>query len=205
MDPSSPLVAIALVGVAYLLGSIPFGVVVPRLVSGVDPRSVGSGRTGGANVLRAAGPRVAFLSGVLDMLKGTVAVALVRLVGGGAEVEGLAALAALVGHSRSIFIGFRGGRGVSAGYGGFLVVSPLAALISLPVFGIVLKLTRYSSLASLTASATAGLLILVFVLLDWAPLAHLIVGIGGPALIWYYHRDNIGRLRRGEERRFGER
>lgn len=195
--------AVLLVLAGYLLGAIPFGVVVPRLVAGKDPRTVGSGRTGGANVLRTAGPRVAFVSGVLDFLKGTAAVVLVRLLGGGPEVEVAAGLASIVGHSRSVFIGFHGGRGVSAGFGALLVVGPLPALVTLPLFGAVLFLTRYSSLASLTASVAAGVVLAAIVLVGAAPEAYLWYALGGPALIWLFHWDNIGRLLRGQERKFG--
>jgi acyl phosphate:glycerol-3-phosphate acyltransferase len=203
VDATSLPAVIALVVAAYLIGAIPFGVIVPRVLSGKDPRTVGSGRTGGANVLRTAGPRVAFISGIADMLKGTAAVALVRLVGAGPEVEVLAALAAIVGHSRSIFIGFQGGRGISVGYGSLLVISPLAALISLPIFGLVFAITRYSSLASLTGSVVAGVVVAIIVLIGAAPTVYLLYAIAGPVLIWIFHADNIDRLLHGRERRFG--
>ena len=118
MDPADVLQAAVLTLAAFVIGGIPWGVIVARLSGGPDPRTIGSGRTGGANVMRALGPRLALLSGLLDMLKGTVAVLLARFVGAGIEVEVLAGLAAIVGHSRSPFLGFSGGRGVSAAFGG---------------------------------------------------------------------------------------
>jgi len=113
----------AIVVAAFLIGGIPWGVIVARAAGGPDPRSIGSGRTGGANVARALGLRLAVLTGFLDVCKGIVAVLIARAVGAGAAVEIVAALAAIVGHSRSPFLGMQGGRGVSAGFGGLLVIS----------------------------------------------------------------------------------
>ncbi len=203
MDIEAAGRAVVLAAAAYLIGSIPWGVIVARLTGGPDPRSLGSGRTGGANVMRALGPRWALVSGLLDAAKGTVAVLLARIIGAGLEVELLVALAAIVGHSRSIFVGFGGGRGIAPGWGGLLVLQPLVAVAVLPVFGGVIAATRYSSLGSLTGSATAGLLIAGLVLVGSLPPAYLAYAVAGPALIWYFHADNIGRLLRGEERKIG--
>jgi glycerol-3-phosphate acyltransferase PlsY len=153
--------------------------------------------------MRALGPRWALVSGLLDAAKGTVAVLLARVVGAGLEVELLVALAAIVGHSRSIFVGFGGGRGIAPGWGGLLVLQPIVAVAVLPVFGGVIAATRYSSLGSLTGSATAGLLIAGLVLAGQLPPIYLAYAVAGPALIWYFHADNIGRLLRGEERKIG--
>lgn len=205
MEPLDLARAAALVVAAYLIGGIPWGVIVARLVGGPDPRTIGSGRTGGANVARALGPRLALLSGILDMLKGTAAVLLVRLVGAGVEVEVLAGLAAIVGHSRSPFLGFSGGRGVAPGFGAGLVLSPLAAAITLAVFLGVLAAWRYSSLASLIGSAAGGAAFAVQILATPLPPALLGFAIGAPVLVWLFHLDNIGRLLRGEERKLGAR
>lgn len=203
MDPLAVIRAVAIVVVAYLIGGIPWGVIVARLTGGTDPRTIGSGRTGGANVMRALGPRLALLSGILDMLKGTVAVLLARALGAGVEVEVLAGLASIVGHSRSPFLGLSGGRGVSAAFGAALVLAPIPALVILAVFVATLALTRYSSVASLTGAAVGGLVFTVQILV--VPLDYALLGfsIGAPVLIWLFHLDNIGRLMRGEERKFG--
>ncbi len=203
MDPLAVIRAVAIVVVAYLIGGIPWGVIVARLTGGPDPRTIGSGRTGGANVMRALGPRLALLSGILDMLKGTVAVLLARALGAGVEVEVLAGLAAIVGHSRSPFLGLSGGRGVSAAFGAALVLAPIPALVILAVFLATLAVTRYSSVASLTGAAVGGLVFTVQILV--VPLDYALLGfsIGAPVLIWLFHLDNIGRLMRGEERKFG--
>ncbi|HEU6440286.1 MAG TPA: glycerol-3-phosphate acyltransferase, partial [Terriglobales bacterium] len=110
-------VAFALVA-GYFIGGIPFGILVTRLIGGTDPRTIGSGRTGGANVSRAVGFRWAAVSGLLDVVKASVAVLLVVAIGGDAVPQVLAALAAIVGHSLSPFIGLHGGRGVAPATGG---------------------------------------------------------------------------------------
>jgi glycerol-3-phosphate acyltransferase PlsY len=203
MDAVTVLQAAVLTVAAFFIGGIPWGVIVARLSGGPDPRTIGSGRTGGANVMRALGPRLALLSGLLDMLKGTAAVLLVRFVGAGVEVEVLAGLAAIVGHSRSPFLGFSGGRGVSAAFGAALVLAPQAAAVLLVVFLVVLAVTRYTSLASLVAALVGGVTLALQVIFTGQPPALLLFATVGPALIWLFHIDNIGRLLRGEERKFG--
>jgi glycerol-3-phosphate acyltransferase PlsY len=205
MEPLELVRAGALVLAAYAIGGIPWGVIVARLSGGPDPRTIGSGRTGGANVARAIGPRLALVSGLLDMLKGTVAVLLVRAVGAGVEVEVLAGLAAIVGHSRSPFLNLSGGRGVAPGFGAGLALSPFAAVVTLVVFVAVLAAWRYSSLASLVGSAVGGLAFAVQIVATGMPPALLGFAIGAPVLVWVFHHDNIGRLLRGEERKFGAR
>jgi len=203
MDPVVVLRAAALTVAAFFIGGIPWGVIVARLSGGPDPRTIGSGRTGGANVMRAVGPRLALASGLLDMLKGTAAVLLARFLGAGVEVEVLAGLAAIVGHSRSPFLGFSGGRGVSAAFGAALVLAPLASAVILVVFIGVLAVSRYTSLASLMSAAVGGITLAVQVVATEQPPALLVFAIGGAVLIWLFHLDNIGRLLRGEERKFG--
>jgi glycerol-3-phosphate acyltransferase PlsY len=203
MEPLDVVRAGALVVAGYLIGGIPWGVIVARLAGGPDPRTIGSGRTGGANVARALGPRLALVSGILDMLKGTAAVLLVRLLGAGVEVEVLAGLASIIGHSRSPFLGLSGGRGVAPGFGAGLALSPLAAAVTLAVFVAVLGIWRYSSLASLVGSAAGGLAFAIQIVATGMPPALLGFAIGAPVLIWLFHLDNIGRLLRGEERKFG--
>jgi glycerol-3-phosphate acyltransferase PlsY len=203
MDAVTILQAAVLTVAAFVIGGIPWGVIVARVSGGPDPRTIGSGRTGGANVMRAVGPRLALLSGLLDMLKGTAAVLLARWVGAGIEVEVLCGIAAIIGHSRSPFLGFSGGRGVSAAFGAALVLAPFAAAILLVVFLVVLATTRYTSLASLVSAVVGGVVLAIQVIVTGQPPALLVFAIVGPALIWLFHLDNIGRLLRGEERKFG--
>jgi glycerol-3-phosphate acyltransferase PlsY len=195
-------VAVALVA-GFLLGGIPFGIIVSRLIGGPDPRTVGSGRTGGANVSRAVGYRWAAVSGLLDVVKGSVAVLLVVAIGGGPVPQILAALAAIVGHSRSPFIGLKGGRGVAPATGGVLIIEPLILAVIFPVFVIVIALTRISSLGSLGASAMGGIVMIVATAVLPLPPIYFLYGIGVPGLIWLFHVDNIQRLLTGKERRIG--
>ncbi len=203
MDMPQLIRAVLIVAAGYLIGGIPWGVIVARLAGGPDPRTLGSGRTGGANVLRAIGPRLALLSGILDMLKGTAAVLLAVVLGAGPEVEALAGLAAILGHSRSPFIKLQGGRGVSAAFGGLLIIDPIVALVILPVFAVVLLATRYSSLASLTGSFVGAVVLVALAILQPLPVAYIGYAIAATAMIWFFHLDNIQRLLRGQERKFG--
>lgn len=197
------VVAISLVA-GYLIGGIPFGIIVPRLIGGPDPRTIGSGRTGGANVSRAVGFRWALVSGLLDVFKASVAVLLVVVIGGGDVARVAAALAAIVGHSRSAFIGFRGGRGVAPATGGALLIAPFILLAVFPIFAISIALTRISSIGSLSASAAGGLAMIVVAALTGMPPIYYVYGVGVPGLIWLFHVDNIERLLSGRERRIGD-
>lgn len=200
---SDLLRAVVLVAVAFVVGGIPWGVIVAKVTGGPDPRSVGSGRTGGANVMRALGPRLALVAGLLDVAKGAAAVLLARALDAGTAVEVLAALAAIVGHSRSVFLGLGGGRGVAPSFGALLVFAPIVAAIIIPLFAAVIAVTRYSSLGSLTASATAGILLaIVTAVTPLDPWIYLYAA-GGTGLIWLFHADNIQRLLAGQERKIG--
>jgi acyl phosphate:glycerol-3-phosphate acyltransferase len=195
--------AILLVVAGYLIGGIPWSIIVARVTGRTDPRTIGSGRTGGANAMRAMGPRLALLSGILDLLKGTAAVLLARWLGAGVGVEVFAALAAIVGHSRSPFLGLGGGRGVAPAFGGLLAFAPLIALLIVPLFVVVIALTRYSSVGSLTASALAGVLLAAATAaLGWDPWLY-VYAVGGTLLVWLFHADNIQRLLAGTERKIG--
>lgn len=201
MNVGELAIAAVVIGFAYLIGGIPWGVVLAKLTGGPDPRTVGSGRTGGANVMRALGPRVALASGILDVLKGVVAVAVAIAVGAGLPVQILAALAAILGHSRSVFIAFGGGRGIAPGLGGLIVLQPIAALVVLPVFIVVLLVGRYSSLASLTATALGAVTVIVMVVSGSVSPLYAVYAIAAAGMIWLFHLDNIQRLLAGSERR----
>jgi glycerol-3-phosphate acyltransferase PlsY len=201
MDVGQLAIAAAVTVGAYLIGGIPWGVVIARVTGGPDPRTIGSGRTGGANVLRALGPRAAVVSGLLDLAKGIVAVLVAIAVGGGLPLEILAAVAAIVGHSRSPFIGFSGGRGIAPGFGSLIVIHPIAALVTIPIFAIVLLTTRYSSLASLTATAVAAATIVVTTIAWSQSPLYIVYAVAAGGMIWLFHMDNIQRLLNGTERR----
>jgi glycerol-3-phosphate acyltransferase PlsY len=197
-------VAVALVA-GYLLGGIPFGIIVPRLIGGPDPRTVGSGRTGGANVSRAVGYRWAAVSGLLDVVKASAAVLLIVAIGGGPVPQVLAALAAVVGHSRSPFIGFHGGRGIAPAAGGAIILAPIILIAILPIFVLGIVLTRISSIGSLAASLVGGIVMIVVTAVTPLAPIYYVYGVGVPGLIWVFHLDNIGRLLRGQERSIGRR
>jgi glycerol-3-phosphate acyltransferase PlsY len=214
MDLPTALLAAGLVGIGYISGSIPFGVIVARLAGGRDPRSVGSGRIGGTNVVRTLGFAGGILVGLLDILKGAVPVLLARGlltsdIGAASAlgpyrtaIEALTGLATVVGSNRSVFLGFHGGRGVAAGIGATFVLDWRALAVAAPVFLAVVFLTRYVSLGSLLGSAAAVLALLAFVLLGMTSPAYLGFGVAGGLLIWLAHSDNIERLLNGTERRF---
>jgi len=190
-----------LVVTGYLIGSLPIGVIVARSTGGRDPRSVGSGRTGGTNALRAMGPGRGLAVGLLDITKGAVPVLLAVLVGADQLVQAVTGIAAVLGSCRSIFLRLHGGRGVAAAIGAMLIIQPIAVVLSAPVFFGVIWLSRYVSLGSLLGSAAAGLVMAVLVVLGFDPPVVLIYGIGAVALVWLAHADNIGRLLSGRERK----
>lgn len=204
MDGSSLLIDLVLIAGAYLCGSIPMGVLVARLTGGVDPRTIGSGRTGGTNALRALGRKRAAVVVAGDLLKGIVPVLVARVVSGQAVVEVLCGLAAVAGAIWSVFVGFRSGRGVGTGVGTMLVIQPVAILLALPVFVGVILVTRYVSLGSLLGSAAMfpAMLVIWAVASGAVPQGYLVYAAIGPILIWVAHADNIDRLIHGTERKF---
>jgi glycerol-3-phosphate acyltransferase PlsY len=207
---TGPLGGLALVLIGYLIGALPFGMLAGRLAGGVDLRETGSRRTGATNTLRTLGWGWALAVLLLDIAKGTAAVLLARwlyLAGpaGSAEwVQAAAGVAAVIGHNRSVFIGFRGGRGVATSGGGMLVLAPSSLLVIVPLVLLVVWRTRYVSLGSLAAAlaapaVTAGLALAGG--LGWAAVAF---AAACGVLIVISHGDNVARLRAGTERRLGE-
>jgi len=199
------VLGLVLVVAAYLAGSIPVGVLVARASGGPDPRSIGSGRTGGTNALRALGRKWAAVVVGGDLLKGALPVLLARLItGGDSVIEVATAFAAVVGASRSIFLGFGGGRGVGTGVGTMLVIQPIAVIIAAPVFFLAILITRYVSLGSLLGSAAMfpAMLLIWAVASGAVPPAYIVWAAVGPSLIWLAHADNIDRLIHGTERKF---
>jgi acyl phosphate:glycerol-3-phosphate acyltransferase len=193
-----------LVLIAYLAGSIPVGMLVARASGGVDPRTIGSGRLGGTNALRALGPARAGLVVTGDLLKGALPVLLARYVTDGDPlVEVLCGAAAVAGAIWSVFAGFRSGRGVATGVGTMLVIQPVAVLLAAPVFIGAILLTRYVSLGSLLGSAAmVPAMLLVLLVVPGTPLPYVIYSAVGAAFIWLAHADNIDRLLHGTERKF---
>jgi len=204
MDQVLVLQTIALMLVSYLVGSIPVGVIVARVSGGTDPRTVGSGRTGGTNALRALGRKWAALVVTGDLLKGALPVVVARVAtGGDPTVEVLCGSAAVAGAIWSVFAGFRSGRGVGTAVGTMLVIEPVALLLAAPVFVGVILLTKYVSLGSLLGSAAmVPAMLLVLLVVPETPLPYVLYAAVGAAFIWLAHADNIDRLIHGKERKF---
>ena len=185
---------------AYLIGSIPFGVIVGRL-RGFDPRAVGSGNIGMTNVARAGGSSAAALTFAGDVLKGAVPVAAARALGFLPSQLAWIALAAFVGSICSIFLRFSGGKGVSAALGVWVMLSPFALLFAMAAFAIALVSFRIMSLASIVAA----LVIPIAVAAAGGPQPYLVLALVISGLVLLRHSENIQRLLRGAEPRFGER
>lgn len=196
-DPLSLL----LLAVAYLLGSFPSGLVLARIFAGTDVRQVGSGNIGAANTARAAGVKVGVLVAILDALKGMIPVLLGRLLGLDPTALALLAGAAVLGHDFTIFLRFRGGKGVATTLGVALVLAPAVAALSIAAFVILVLIWRYTSAASLSALA----LLPVLLLLTRQPPAYVALAILLLLLAVAKHRGNIVRLMSGTEPRFRSR
>lgn len=202
--PETPLNLSWLLLAAYILGSIPFGVIFARLFGSADVRKSGSGNIGAANVARVAGPLAGILTLVFDTGKGAAAVLLAaRFAHESAAWMMLAGLTAQVGHCFPVWLRFKGGKGVATALGIFLALCPAAALAALLLFLIVVAIWRYISLGSITAAAAMPLLMYFL----WAPrhAPPLIITFGSlaaAALVIYKHDGNIQRLVQGEEPKF---
>ncbi|HUO76890.1 MAG TPA: glycerol-3-phosphate 1-O-acyltransferase PlsY [Thermodesulfovibrionales bacterium] len=185
---------------AFLLGSIPFGVVVAR-VYGVNLKKVGSGNIGATNVLRAMGKGPALLTLVGDVLKGSLAVVVGKYFFQSPSLEGIMGLSAIVGHNFSLFLRFRGGKGVATSIGVLLIYSPKVGVLTVILWLIVILVTRYSSLGALVSF---GVLPLGVYVLDYTQ-EKLIVSILIASLLVLRHTDNIKRLLQGTEPKIGKR
>ncbi len=180
----------------YLLGSMPWGYWVVRWFRGEDVRKVGSGNTGTANVWRNYGPRLGLATAVLDVLKGFVP-ALIGVLWLNPTAGVLGAAGAMVGHAWPIFLGLSGGKAVATAAGAMLALSPVAAVIVVAVWFVVLWTTRYSSLASMVGAVTAVVSTVVLGN-DWAVVAF--ASVAAAVIVWR-HRTNIRRLLAGTETR----
>ena len=202
--------------IGYLLGSIPFGLILAKSMAGVDVREWGSGKVGATNVLRSAGKRVAIISALLDTAKGVIAVLFAGLIIGKSYVvvgnfgfgpllgQVLAGLAAVAGHNWSIFLKFRGGSGVATFFGGWIALVPLVALFGGEILFLGAASTLFVSLGSIAGVVgTYAILVPLTIINNW-PLEYLLYAFVGTAMIIYTHRGNIVRLFKGIERKLGE-
>ncbi|MEH2009832.1 glycerol-3-phosphate 1-O-acyltransferase PlsY [Nostoc sp.] len=207
----------AIVVIAYLLGSFTTGYIAVKLLKGIDIREVGSGSTGATNVLRTLGKGPGALVLVLDSLKGVLAIALVYWLFNFAQIQNyiprridaqlwqpwvvtLAGLAAILGHSKSIFLGFTGGKSVAIGLGILLAMSWQVGLATAGVFAVVVAISRIVSLSSIAGAIAVS----IFMVLLHQPLPYILFGIAGGLYVILRHRTNIERLVAGTEPKIGQ-
>lgn len=184
----------------YLLGSIPCGVLVARWIGGADPRQVGSGRTGGTNVLRTAGREAALITGLGDGLKAALAVWVTRWLGGPPLAEAIAGAAAVAGHNYSLFLGFTGGAGTASSLGGAFALWPWNLPVLLPFGAAVILITQRASLGSISVALVLPAIAMIRAGLGVGPWEHVCYGLLTSTLTLWALRPNINRLMRGEER-----
>ncbi len=213
---------IAVVVIGYLFGSIPFGVLISRLFARRDVRQVGSGKIGMTNVMRAAGKKAAAISLLLDMGKAAAAVLVAGAIfssnaaiasdsaGWNQAAQALAAIAAISGHSWSVFLRFKGGRGVATFIGGLLAIYWPAAIVGGGLMLIVGFSTRYMSLGSIIGAVSAFVMTMAFSILEinflrpYPPIEAVTYTMICAIFIYVMHRDNILRLMSGTERKIGD-
>ena len=206
-------VLVALIG--YLMGAIPFALIISKRMAGIDISKYGSGNLGGTNVLRVLGFKAGAVVMALDLAKAFVPVMLARFIIGDSvlPIAGFAlnwqwgqvitALMVMVGHSWSVYIKFRGGKGAAAYFGGWFAIWPVAALVGGAILILTVWLSRYMSLGSILGSLGILCLFVVLTLIDMSPPVYLIYSVVAAALIVYQHRSNISRLQAGTESRMG--
>ena len=192
-----------LMAASYLLGSVPFSYLVAR-AWGVDLRKVGSGNIGGANVWRSCGFGPFLLAVLLDIAKGAalplLAIHILGLSNPVAVI--LIGAAAILGHTFSVFMGFKGGKAVATSGGVLLAIFPLAVLFGLIAWAAAFAITRISSVGSLCAAAVAVIVAAVMGALGQVPLTYALFTCAAAALVFFLHRENIQRLLAGKENRF---
>ena len=190
---------IAVILGAYIIGSIPTGYIIVKLATGQDIRTIGSGSTGATNVKRVMGKKWFFITLLLDALKGALPVVLAKLFAttftGIGLLPVLAAVAVILGHSKSIFLKFTGGKSVASGVGTILALNWMVGLIIAAIWGIITYTSKYVSLGSIIALALSPILMYLFN----QPIAYIAYCALGAIYIIYLHRSNIQRLIKGEE------
>jgi acyl phosphate:glycerol-3-phosphate acyltransferase len=194
----------ALIG--YALGAVPIGLIIGRLAGRIDLREHGSRRTGTTNALRVLGPVPAAIVLFLDIAKGLAAVLIAAEVGEPAPLAAaLGGIASIAGHTWSAFMRFGGGRGVATAGGALVGMAPVALVVLLPVMLLVIWRSRYVSLASIVGALLAPIVTAALWAIGLAPVEAILLAIAAAVIIVVKHADNIDRLRRGTERRIGQR
>ena len=194
-----------LVPFSYLMGSIPFGVLVGWVMKRVDIREHGSGNIGMTNVMRLAGVPAGIVVLALDMGKAALAVILAMWLGSSSGVTTICALFVLAGHIWPIFIGFKGGRGTASGWAVLFVLSPISGVVATVVALPMILITKYVSVGSIVGATVGGLTIAVLALSGHTEMHYAWFGFLGTSLILLRHTENMKRLIKGEERKLGNR
>jgi glycerol-3-phosphate acyltransferase PlsY len=185
----------------YLLGSIPFGYIVGKLFKKVDIRELGSGNIGATNAFRILGPSLASLVLLGDVGKGILSIYLVRFLNiDNLLILTIAGLAVICGHDWSLFLGFKGGKGIATTFGVVFALNPIISVLALTVWGIVVITTRYVSLSSVSAVIS----IFIFTILFKQPYEYIIFSAIILILGIFQHKENIERLKSKKERKIGE-
>ena len=207
---------VSVVIIGYLLGSIPFGLLIGRRSAKVDVRQYGSGKTGATNVLRTAGKKAAALVVILDVSKGVLAVIFAGLIVRGDYLvvgefglgmlvaQVLAASAAIIGHIFPVFLKFKGGRGVAPFFGGLIALCPAAAVFGGQVLIIGAGLTKFASLGSIAGVVGTYAVLVPLTIMSGFPIEYLAYALIGTIIVIVMHRDNIVRLVKGKERKLGQ-
>ena len=200
---------------AYLIGAIPFGLIISKYFKGIDVRKHGSGNIGFANVLRIAGYKAGAATLLGDISKGIIAVVLAGVIVGEQQtlagsltidrtiMQVVAATLAIIGHNWSIYLKFHGGRGVDTALGGLIAMSPWVGLACLAIGVLVMAIIKYVSVGSMIGTASSIIILTPLVIWEYEPFEYLIYGSISTAIIVFRHRENIVRLRNGTESKLG--
>ena len=184
--------------IAYLVGAIPFGLLLGRRIGGTDVRYAGSGNVGAANVFRTTRPGVGLTVMALDICKGGAVVLFAAGLGADEMLRAATGAAVVVGHAFPLWLRFHGGKGVATACGVFAMLAPYVATVAVGLFLVTVWMSRYVSLGSIVAS----LVLPVLILLTDAPQSTVVCAVGVATLILYRHLPNLARLQAGTERRF---
>ncbi|MBN2186161.1 MAG: glycerol-3-phosphate 1-O-acyltransferase PlsY [Dehalococcoidia bacterium] len=204
---------VAAVVIAYLLGSIPFGLIIGKLTSGVDVRKHGSGKTGATNVMRTAGTKFGILTLILDVVKAAGAVMLAKAIVGSdilyaggfflhwQAAQVMAGLAVVAGHNWPVFAKFKGGRGVTAYFGTLFAICPPAGIFGAEVLAVSALRSQRMSMGSILGALAAWCLMVPLTITYNFPPIYLAYGLAVVTLLVFQHQDNIKRLQQGTERK----